>query len=219
MGAASAAASSINPLSSFYSILLPQGVSHSLNQTAYLTLNYDSTADPNLLNVYYYNGTQYFLQNTNRVIDAVNHTITVGVNHFSTFVVLQNAAPVIVPGGSGAAGADVSVFNFPKIRLRSLQTKTLALNHTDAQTSITTDGTVIRCFVPASKVGPATLRIYDVVGKKVRTLDLGVLAADVYTYVAWDGTNDAGKRVASGVYVGVLDVGGTKKFWKMAVIK
>jgi flagellar hook assembly protein FlgD len=73
--------------------------------------------------------------------------------------------------------------------------------------------------VPAAKMGIATIRIYDVVGEKVRTLNLGTPAADAYAYVAWDGRNDAGNKVASGVYLGVLDVGGARKFWKMAVIK
>jgi hypothetical protein len=217
MGAAKASASSINPLSSFYSVLLPAGVSHTLNQTAYLTLNYSSSSDPNLINVYYYNGTQYFLQNTERVIDTVNRTITVGVNHFSTFVVLQNSSPVIVTPGATDTGADITVFNFPNPF--DLQSKTLTLNHPGAVGSITTGGTVIRYFVPGSKVGAATLRIYDVTGHKVRTIDLGSPAADTYGYLAWDGTNDSGKRVSSGVYIGTLDVGGAKKFWKMAVIK
>ena len=39
------------------------------------------------------------------------------------------------------------------------------------------------------------------------------------TYVDWDGRNSSGNKVASGVYVGVLKVGGVKKIWKMAVIK
>ena len=208
----------VNPLSSFYSIFLPAGISHSLNQTAYITLNYDSSADPNLINVYYFNGEQYYIQSTARTVDTVNHTNTVGVSHFSTFVVLQNSAPIILAGRNGTqAGADIEVFNFPNPF--DLKSKTLTLTHPGAQDSVTTDGTVIRYAVPAAKVGPATIRIYDVVGRKVRTIDLGTPAGDSYNYVTWDGTNDSGRRVASGVYIGVLDVGGEKKFWKMAVIK
>jgi hypothetical protein len=216
MGAASAATSFINPLSSFYSILLPAGVSHSLNSTAYITLNYDSDADPNLINVYYYNGVQYLLENTGRTVDPVNHTITVGVNHSSTFVVLENNAPVVITGAS-ATGGDITVMNFPNPF--DLNTKTLALAHGSGTDSVTTGGTVIRYFVPASKTGMATIRIYDVVGHKVRTIQLGSPAGDSFGYVTWDGTNDAGRQVASGVYIGVLDVGGEKKFFKMAVLK
>ena len=43
--------------------------------------------------------------------------------------------------------------------------------------------------------------------------------ADTFQYLAWDGKNDSGKKVASGVYIGVLKVGSAKKFFKMAVIK
>ena len=50
--------------------------------------------------------------------------------------------------------------------------------------------------------------IYNVVGEKVRTIDLGTPAANTYHYVAWDGKNDSGNKVASGVYIGVLKVGG-----------
>jgi flagellar hook assembly protein FlgD len=124
---------------------------------------------------------------------------------------------VIVAGGASDTGGDVSVFNFPNPF--DLQSKTLTLTHPGTQSSITTSGTVIRYTVPAAKVGPASIRIYDIAGKKVRTLDLGVPAGDTVEYVAWDGANDAGRRVASGVYIGVLDVGGAKTFWKLAVIK
>jgi hypothetical protein len=45
-----------------------------------------------------------------------------------------------------------------------------------------------------------TLAIYDVAGRRVRTLISGKMTvAGVHT-VSWDGTNDAGRRLASGVY-------------------
>jgi len=207
----------VNPLSSFYSILLPAGLSHSLNQTAFLTLNYDSTADPTQINVYYFDGAEYLLQNSGRAVDPVNHTITVGVSHFSTFVVLENNLPVIIVGGGSGSGPDIDVFNFPNPF--DLQTKIQTLGVHGGNAPMNTDGTIIRYFVPASKVGIATIRIYDVVGEKVRTIGLPNPVADSYGYVSWDGRNDAGNKVASGVYIGVLDVGGAKKFWKMAVIK
>ena len=67
--------------------------------------------------------------------------------------------------------------------------------------------------------GNAQIQIFNLVGEKVRTIDLGVPAADTFNYVAWDGRNDSGHQVASGVYIGELKVGGNKKFFKMAVIK
>ena len=118
---------SINPLSSFYSVLLPAGISHSLNQNATLTLNYSSDADPTLINMYYFNGTEYLIENNSRTIDPVNHTISVSVSHFSTFVVLPNNAPVIVVGGATTGVGDMEVFNFPNPFDLQAKTKTLAM--------------------------------------------------------------------------------------------
>jgi hypothetical protein len=207
----------VNPLSSFYSILLPGGLSHTLNQNATVTLNYDSGADPNMINVYYFNGNQYIIEQTQRSIDTVNRTISVNVSHFSTFVVLQNNQPVVTVDGDTGSAADIDVFNFPNPF--DLQSKTKTLSHGGTTTELTTEGTIIRYFVPASMVGAAKIDIYDIVGEKVRSLDLGVPAGDTFHYVAWDGRNDHGKQVASGVYIGMLKVGSGKKFFKMAVIK
>jgi len=207
----------VSPFSSFYSVLLPAGISHTLNQNASLSLNYNTDADPTQINVYFFNGTEYLIENKNRTIDPVNHTISVSVSHFSTFVVLQNNLPVILVNGDNASGGDIDVFNFPNPF--DLQTKTKTLNHGGTTSSLTTDGTIIRYVVPSTMVGPAHIDVYDVVGEKVRSIDLGTPSGGVYNYVDWDGRNSSGNKVASGVYVGVLKVGGAKKFWKMAVIK
>jgi hypothetical protein len=207
----------VNPLSSFYSILLPAGLSHTLNQTATLTLHYDSTADPNSINVYYFNGSQYILEQALRTVDTVNRTISVGVSHFSTFVVLENNAPIVQVNGDSSSAADIEVFNFPNPF--DLNSKTKTLTHGGATTSITTEGTIIRYAIPASKAALAQIEIYNVVGDKVRTIDLGAPTTGTFNYVEWDGRNNSGKKVASGVYIGMLKVGGEKKFFKMAVIK
>jgi hypothetical protein len=54
--------------------------------------------------------------------------------------------------------------------------------------------------------GPASVRIYDIQGRAVRTLVDGVQAARFHTAV-WDGRNDAGHAVASGVYFIRLQAG------------
>jgi flagellar hook assembly protein FlgD len=47
-----------------------------------------------------------------------------------------------------------------------------------------------------------------------------VKSAGYYYYVDWNGENDSGKDVASGVYIGKLEAGKHKpKFFKMAIIK
>jgi len=217
MAMRAAAAASINPLSAFYSVLLPAGLSHTLNNAATLTLQYDSGTDPNTINVYFFDGTKYLLENTNRTIDTVNRTISVDVSHFSTFVVLQNDATIVTVDGGASAEAQIEVFNFPNPF--DLQPKTKTLNRGGSTTSLATDGTIIRYTIPGSKAGRASLEIFDITGNKVRGIDLGAPATATYHYVAWDGKNDAGNKVASGVYMGVLKVGSEKKIWKMAVIK
>jgi len=58
--------------------------------------------------------------------------------------------------------------------------------------------TSIRLEVPRS--GTVNLAIFDVMGRAVRTLVDGELPAGVHE-VSWDGHNDSGARVSSGVYL------------------
>jgi flagellar hook assembly protein FlgD len=78
---------------------------------------------------------------------------------------------------------------------------------------------VIRAALPVGAGGGASVRIYNVAGERVRTLDLGNLSGGAYYYQAWDGRNDGGRDAATGVYLGVLKVGGRTKTFKMALIK
>jgi flagellar hook assembly protein FlgD len=62
------------------------------------------------------------------------------------------------------------------------------------------------------------LTIYDVAGRKVRTLVNERQRADVYKIV-WDGVNDAGVRAASGVYFYKLVAGKFTQTKKMVLLK
>ncbi len=57
--------------------------------------------------------------------------------------------------------------------------------------------TTIHCSMP--ETGPAALAITDVAGRRVRTLLDGPVGAGSRSFV-WDGRDDAGRAVASGVY-------------------
>jgi hypothetical protein len=57
--------------------------------------------------------------------------------------------------------------------------------------------TTIRCSMP--NAGPATLEINDIAGRRVRTLLDGAVGAGERNFV-WDGRDDSGRAVASGVY-------------------
>ncbi len=68
-----------------------------------------------------------------------------------------------------------------------------------------------------------TLTIYDTKGTPVRRLDLGHQAAGYYTDRAkaayWDGRNDSGESVASGVYFYQLHAGDDTVLRRMVILK
>ncbi len=66
--------------------------------------------------------------------------------------------------------------------------------------------------------GPAKLVIYDVNGRRVRTLVDKGLKAGTHE-VVWDGSDDAGHTVTSGVYWSQLSVGDYSSNKKMVVLK
>ncbi len=66
--------------------------------------------------------------------------------------------------------------------------------------------------------GPAELTIYDVNGRKVKSLVNGTLNAGEHNQI-WDGTDDAGHRVGAGIYWSQLTAGGYTSNKKMVVLK
>ena len=67
------------------------------------------------------------------------------------------------------------------------------------------------------------IRIYNAKGQLVRTLDLGQRAAGFYlghTRAAhWDGHNDAGEKVASGIYFYQIKAGDFSATRRMLIVK
>ena len=66
--------------------------------------------------------------------------------------------------------------------------------------------------------GPAKLIIYDVNGRRIRTLVDKGLKAGVHE-VVWDGSDDSGRAVTSGVYWSQLQAGTYASNKKMVVLK
>ena len=62
-----------------------------------------------------------------------------------------------------------------------------------------------------SQTATVQISIYDSMGRLVRTLDIGAQTPGVYTdrgaAAYWDGRNETGERVASGVYFYALQAG------------
>jgi hypothetical protein len=65
--------------------------------------------------------------------------------------------------------------------------------------------TVLRFTLPAGDPRPVRLEIRDMRGRRVRSLVDGQLASGVHV-LRWNGRDDGGRQVASGVYLVVLDV-------------
>jgi len=70
--------------------------------------------------------------------------------------------------------------------------------------------------IPHSK--NVNLSIFDMKGKLVRQLNLGVLSSGLHK-VLWDGKNNLGNELSSGIYMVVLEVGGKINIQKISLIK
>ena len=62
------------------------------------------------------------------------------------------------------------------------------------------------------------MRVFDVAGRPLRTLVKGRREIDHYE-VTWDGRDDAGRLVASGVYLYELDAPGYLETKKMVLVR
>lgn len=76
--------------------------------------------------------------------------------------------------------------------------------------------TILRCAVP--QAGQMDLCLYDVLGRRVRTLVAGQVEPGVYL-VQWDGTDAQGRPVTSGVYLGVLRSGGVRRVQRLVLVR
>jgi hypothetical protein len=74
-----------------------------------------------------------------------------------------------------------------------------------------------------SKDADVTLTIYDIHGRLVRRFDLGYVPAGIYKMknnaIYWNGTNDSGERVSSGVYFYHIQAAGFSASRKMVILK
>jgi hypothetical protein len=66
--------------------------------------------------------------------------------------------------------------------------------------------------------GPVTLKIYNVAGQLVRTLVDDVRDAAAYS-IAWDGRNNTGSKVASGIYFYKMETKGFSETRKMVLLR
>ncbi len=86
----------------------------------------------------------------------------------------------------------------------------LAPNYPNPFQGSTTIGYIVR------DPGPVSLKIYDVLGRPVRTLVDDVLASGSYQ-AHWDGTDAAGRHVGTGIYVYRLETGTQSQSRRMII--
>ena len=76
--------------------------------------------------------------------------------------------------------------------------------------------TIIKYSIPAT--ARVTLGIYNMLGEKIKTLLDDTVAAGEHS-INWNGTNDSGKRVSSGIYLIRLSSGENNQMRKMVLLK
>jgi len=76
--------------------------------------------------------------------------------------------------------------------------------------------TTIRYTLPAS--GPVHVDVFNASGAHVRTVVDAQSPAGAFT-AGWDGRNDAGGRVASGIYFVRVEHGGATRAYKLVMLK
>jgi hypothetical protein len=90
---------------------------------------------------------------------------------------------------------------------------TLAQNHPNPFNPSTTIG-----FIVGQRT-PVTLKIFNVLGQEVRTLLSGQIKSAGEHFAVWDGLNNAGAPVSSGVYLYRLQAGDVVKTRRMLFLK
>jgi len=78
--------------------------------------------------------------------------------------------------------------------------------------------TTIEVLIPEHLSGKTTLIVYDIRGRKIRTLIDSELKPGRHS-IAWDGRNDEGGRVPSGIYLCTMRHGGRAYTRKMNLLK
>jgi hypothetical protein len=113
--------------------------------------------------------------------------------------------------GGHAIGAPIGVDDPPGSP--ALRTQLIGARPNPANPSATISFTLAR-------KGDVSLKIFDVGGRLVRTLVDGEMeATSTATEVVWDGLNDAGQRVGSGVFFYQLEAPGYTSAKKLVILK
>jgi hypothetical protein len=151
--------------------------------------------------------------------NSFSHTraYTIGAGSHTFYAVCEN---YVETGGSGIASnyASLSVEFFPGVVIGVGDERSMTAPFVLEQNYPNPFNPVTNIAFSVAVPGLVELRIYDVSGRPVRTLVRGWREAQHYD-VAWDGRNDFGIAVASGVYFYTLQAPGYVESKKMVLLK
>ena len=139
---------------------------------------------------------------------------TAGVNTLD-FIVTNlsaggdNPTGVRVEGLGGTGNALVSAVDLGGEAAGGMQALSCSPNPFNPRTTIRFE---------LARAGAARLAVYDVCGRRVRTLLDGSLAAGSHE-AEWDGRDDSGREVGSGVYLARLESGGVAAVARMGLVR
>ena len=121
---------------------------------------------------------------------------------------------------SGSYDGTVVLWDLLRVTSTSVPDRNPALPERTALLPAYPNPSNLGVWIPYALAGDAkvTIRIYNILGQVVRTLDAGRKPAGRYL-AYWDGRTDDGKEVASGVYIYSLQAGDFFAARKMAVVK
>jgi len=121
---------------------------------------------------------------------------------------------------SGSHDGTVVLWDLLRVTSTSVPDRNPALPERTALLPAYPNPSNLGVWIPYELAGDAkvTIRIYNILGQVVRTLDAGRKPAGRYL-AYWDGRTDDGEEVASGVYIYSLQAGDFSAARKMAVVK
>ena len=153
--------------------------------------------------------------------------------HVTSFDWTQYTQDLLVPDGVVALETRLHVYStfvgtvyFDDLDVQKITTTTgVKVMSGNAPHSFELSNNYPNPFNPSTKInfgipkdGMVSLVVYNVLGQRVRTLADAPMAAGQYS-ITWDGRNDAGSTLSSGVYFYRLQAGATAIVKKMLLLK